>query len=107
MSERIINESAVREHALNCSNEIRAGRFERVGREFIDEVEADVEALIREINGKYQPAIHAVVDSADALMVSGRYMEKMRSAIDKAVARLIQSKVQRHPSVGKTLVNTR
>src|SRR6185436_12117700 len=49
----IINRSAVKAFALKVSKERRAGRFERVSKEFLDSVEANLEALIREIAQGY------------------------------------------------------
>lgn len=104
-SMRYLNTTAIKAHALKCSKELRAGLFQRVGQSFVNEVQAEAERLIREINAKYQPAVHAVVAPAEgASFVTGAYLDRAQKILDDAVARIIQAKVQRHPSVGKTLL---
>jgi hypothetical protein len=104
---RIFNRSTTKDYALECSRKNRAGKFTRVGEEFFDEFEADIEALIRDIRNKY-PTLHApVVNEGDALIVTGDLMEVLKRELDAALHRLIQNKVQRQPSCGCTLKNTR
>lgn len=106
MSEiRIINRSAVHEHALRCSKAFRAGKFTRVGEAFIDEVEADVERLVREIVNKY-PVDNLVEASPNTSFATGYLMDKTREVLDLVIAKMIQRKVRAHPSMGCTLQNT-
>lgn len=101
---RFLNESAIKSHALKCSAKLRAGTFERVGSDFIEAVQADAERLIKEIISKYQPPIHAVVPSEpDQRFVTGAFIRQAEDILNAAVPRIIQARVQRHPSVGKTL----
>jgi hypothetical protein len=103
-SVRYLNVSAVKEHALKCSKEIRAGTFTRVSDDFITEIHAETEALVRKFNSLYQPPIHAVVETEDgSRFVTGVMLEKVHESLDNCIARMIQAKVQRHPSVGCTL----
>ncbi len=108
-STRDLNESAVRGHALKCSAEIKGGKFQRVGREFLDEVRADVEAVRRQLRNMYPVAdgYPQVEADANANFVTGHFMDTRRNEMDALVARLIQHKVKRHPSQGKTLLRTR
>lgn len=104
---RIFNRSAVKEYSLECSRKNRAGKFTRVGEEFFSEIEADIEAMIREIKNKF-PTLHApVVNEGDAQIVTGELMDVLKRELDAALHRLVQNKVQRQPSVGMTLRNTR
>jgi hypothetical protein len=100
---RLLNQSAVKQHALRCSKQLRAGAFERVSQEFLDDIQSCADNMIREINAKFQPPIHAVVGTEEAKFVTGELMDKAQRIFNDAVGRLIQAKVQRHPSIGKTL----
>jgi len=105
-SGRHFNDSAIRAHALACSLAIKHGKFTRVGQDFIDEVQADVEALIREVRNKWPVQVHAPVPHA-LTFTTGALMDRVQEAINEAVSRLIQRKVQMQPSCGKTLSRTR
>jgi len=104
---RIMNRSAVKAHALKCSAERRAGKFTRVGTAFFDEVEADVEAMVRELRNKCPMSSERVAPDEGVVFVTGDLLEKVRAEFDAAIARIIQNKVMRQPSVGCTLQNTR
>ncbi len=106
-SGRFLNETAVRNHALACSKAYRAGKFTRVGQEFMDEVKADVEAIIRELRTKYSNQVHPVLDLGENEVVTGALSDKVMAELSKAIGRLIQNKVQRQPSCGCTLGRTR
>lgn len=104
---RYLNESAIKQHALRCSARCRNNKFTRVGQDFIDEVKADVEAFIRDLrtsaNRDVQP--HPMVEP-DEDFLTGALLEKLKPILNKTVARIIQSKVQRQ-TTGKTLSATR
>lgn len=105
-----LNMAAICDHALRCSKVYRAGKFTRVGSDFKDEVLTDVECLIREIRNKYSNTVHPALAQEDGevpAFTKGPLMEKIQNEIDKAIARLIQNKVQRQPTVGCTLGRTR
>lgn len=104
---RFLNETAVYNHALECSRRNRAGRFTRVGSEFLDDIKVGVEALEREIRNKYSVQVCPIVDIADNNFVTGALLEKIRDDLNHAIGRLIQAGVQRQPSCGKTLGRTR
>ena len=105
-SGRYLNESAIREYALQCSKECRAGKFTRVGSEFIDEVKADVEAVVRSMR-----ALHSTLDkpavATTAVFLTGALLDKVSIELNNVTARIIQRKVERQPSRGQTLSRTR
>lgn len=100
-----INITALKEHALRCSAKYRAGKFTRVGQDFIDEVLTDVECLVREIRGKYKTRHEPLEPSG--CFVKGALLEKIEAELDRAIGRKIQNKVQCQPTVGVTLGRTR
>lgn len=102
---RYLNESAIRAHALKCSSAYRAGKFTRVGGDFIDEVKADVEAFLRALRITH-PTLHPALPVENTL-VTGALCDRMMPIINEAIGRIIQNKVQRQPTTGKTLGRTR
>lgn len=104
---RYLNESAVWEHAFRCSKTYRAGRFTRKGQDFMDEVKADVEKMIRELRGKFPTFHEALPADENTSCVTGLLSAKLAAEFNNAICRLIQNKVQRQPSCGKTLGRTR
>lgn len=103
---RYLNESAIREHALKCSATYRASRFTRVGEYFIEEVKADVEALVRNLRSKHQ-TLHPALPLENTTFITGALCDKVMGEMNSMIGRLIQSKVQAQPSCGKTLSRTR
>lgn len=101
---RIVNRNAVKRHALKCAKQTKP-RFTRVGADFLDEVEADVEALLRKIDGS-SPVLYRPLES-DAPFVTCNFMTKVTARLNEVIAAMIQRKVERQPSVGKTLNRTR
>jgi hypothetical protein len=104
----LFNRSAVKDHALKCSKEKRAGKFTRVGSDFFDEIEADVETFVREIRVKYhlEPSERVQPDET-ALFVTGDLLDKVRDELNAMLPRMVQRKVQRQPSCGVTIGRTR
>jgi hypothetical protein len=105
-SGRYLNETAIREQALRCSRDCRNGKFTRVGSDFVDEVKADVEALLRDLRGKAQ-TLHPPIMFGDDSFVTGELMDKSRDILNELIGRMIQNKVQKQPSCGCTLGRTR
>ena len=103
---RFLNEAAIRLHALRCSAQLRANRFSRVGQDFIDEVKADVEAALRELRSS-QGTHGAPALPHEAYFTSGVMDSKLEDIFNDLIGRIIQNKVQRQPSCGKTLGRTR
>lgn len=105
-SGRYLNESAIRSHALKCSQTYRAGRFTRVGEGFMNEVKADVESWIR-AQRLTHPTLHPALPTEENTFTTGALFDRMASIVNDVIARIIQNKVQRQPSCGKTLSRTR
>lgn len=103
---RYLNESAIKQHALTCAARCRP-KFTRVGQDFIDEVKADVEAFIRDLRNaaNREVAPHQMIEPNEDFL-TGALIEKLKPILNKTVARIIQSKVQRQ-TTGKTLSATR
>lgn len=104
---RIVNDSAVYTHALECSKKFRAGKFTRVGSDFYEEIHADVEAVVRELRNKWPSTFHEPLDPGEIVFTTGVLCDKIQAELNRAIARLIQNKVQRQPSCGCTLRATR
>ena len=104
-SERLLNETAIREHALRCSILYRAGKFTRVGQEFIDEVQIDVENLVRGLRGQ-GATLHPELPPAGCF-TTGALLDKIQVNLNALIGRIIQNKVQKQPSCGVTLGRTR
>lgn len=99
---RILNQTAIRDHALACSKQIRGGKFSRVSESFISEIQLDFEAFVRSLEAKYPPKIHGNLPHT-LKFVTGELLDKLSPLLDNAIARLIQRRVEQHPSVGFTL----
>ncbi len=101
---RLLNVSAIKAHALRVSAERRAGKFERVGESFLEQVEADVDTVVRQLaNACPLPDGFRPVATDNVCFVTQHMDEKLAFAMSDVVARIIQRRVHRHPSVGKTL----
>lgn len=102
-----INISAVKKHALKCSVSKRAGKFTRVGQDFLDELAGEVEAIVRELHYTRFNIPQEEAVSSEEKFVTGALADKLATALNRAIGRIIQQKVQRQPSVGQTLGRTR
>lgn len=107
-SGRFLNESAIRAHALACSAKFKGGRFTRVGQDFLDEVSADVEALVRNIRNQQPTRLFDPLEpDENTSCVTGALSAKVAVELNRLICRLIQNKTQSQPSCGKTLSRTR
>ena len=107
-SGRFLNESAIRQHALRCSERFKGNRFTRVGQDFLDEVSADVEALVRNVRNQCPTGVFEPLEpNENTSCVTGALSVKVMTELNRLLCRMIQIKVQRQPSVGKTLGRTR
>ena len=109
-SGRFLNESALRHHALRCSERFKGNRFTRVGQDFLDEVSADVEALVRNVrnqNQTKQTGFDPLEPDENTSCVTGALSAKVATELNRLICRMVQLKVSRQPSVGKTLGRTR
>ncbi len=105
-SGRYLNESAIRSHALQCSARFRANKFTRVGEDFMDEVKADVEAVLRDLRAKANTQLHEPL-AQDECFATGLLQDRLTNVLNDLIGRIVQNKVQRQPSCGKTLGRTR
>jgi hypothetical protein len=97
-----INVAAVRRHALACSEILRAGKFKRVGSDFLDYINTQAEIKIRqfrlnridpkELLGSEENFLHGTVSA-----------EKLVEQLNLFIAETIQRRVRSHPTVGQTL----
>lgn len=100
MSEQIatlrrLNGAAIREHALRCSKQFRAGKFTRVGEDFVDEVTAEVEAFVRDLrDNRIQTKLHAPLPPGELCLTTGALMDEVQHALNQYIGRLLQNKVQ-------------
>lgn len=103
---RFLNKSAIKQHALSCAARTRP-KFTRVGQDFIDEVEADVESFVRGLRTDSMKDVAAspVLEPMDDFL-TGALIEKLKPIINRQIARIIQGKVWRQ-TTGVTLSRTR
>ena len=97
----LINRTAVREYALHVSRERRAGKFTRVGASFLDAVEADLDAAIRQISPD-----RLLVDPLPPptrSIITGQVLARCKEKFNHLAHVIIYRKVVRHPSLGRTL----
>jgi hypothetical protein len=99
----VINRSSVKAYALVVSRERRAGKFTRVSEEFLDAVEAEVEAAIRQISSLSQDAEKLVDPDDSREFITGAALERVRGRLQQRAQSIISGKVRRHPSIGCTL----
>ena len=103
MSDFIV-ESHCREYLLLCSKVNRAGKFTRVSKETLEEVNALVDSVVRQMESRLPMPLHALPDAPEALRcITGYALEKCRDRLEKAVRIIMANKVQHTPSVGCTL----
>lgn len=99
----VINRSAVKAFALKVSKERRAGKFTRVGEDFLDQIEAEVEAVIRGISGLAQWDQFVKPDESLRGLTTGAALDKVREKLEEKTILITHGKVMRHPSIGCTL----
>lgn len=107
-----LNQTALRGHALAVSKTYKRGRFTRVGQDFIDEVEADVEAAVRKIIIQSPASPDPLDPRSTQQLVLDDFLtpdlrKKLLGEFNRLVGRIIQNKIQAQPSVGCTAGRTR
>ena len=104
MSERFIIESHAREFFLWCSKANRAGKFKRVSEESLDDVNALVDSIVRQVESKIPTPLHPLPPTPESYrLISAYAMEQVRDRLEAAVRKVIANKVQSTPSKGITL----
>lgn len=97
------NRAAIRRHALKVSTEDRLGKFTRVGEEFINTVEANIEAFIRTFRRDITTArLKQVQPDEGEKFLTGAGEQKLIEAFNLYFAREIHRQVNKVPC-GKTL----
>lgn len=94
--------AATKEFALLVSEKKRNGKFRRVGKKFIQTIEADLENIIRDIgvrNNNSNDDIPGDWDFVNHL----RIWPKVAQQLNRAIRRRIFERVMSQPSIGKTL----
>lgn len=99
----IINRAAVKAYALKVAKERRAGKFTRVSAEFLDSVQANLEALIREVAQGYCMEGDVSPDIGADWFINGKAMKSVEPKLNEAARKIVVAKVRSHPSVGCTL----
>jgi sarcosine oxidase gamma subunit len=100
----ILNRSSIKKYALLVSTQRRGGKFTRVGESFFEQVEAELEAVIRKIGIVPTNSLGALVMAdPDAWFITGLATKKVEEQLNEAARRIIQSLVMQQPSIGCTL----
>jgi hypothetical protein len=96
----ILNRSAVKSFALAASEQNRAGKFKRCSPDFIQAVEAEVEALLRQIGGS-EP--EQDVPGEYSFINCKRAFPKIEEQLNRLVRKTVLRRVKSQPSNGQTL----
>lgn len=103
-TQSVINRSAVKAYALKVSKERRAGKFKRVGEDFLDQVAAQVEAVIRGVVTFQGPETEGpIAPDDDREFITGTALDKIRDRLNERTRAIVSGLVRRHPSIGCTL----
>ena len=94
-----INVSATKRHALLCSQKLRAGKFSRVGEDFIQQIEAALEGTARVLAHSVTTEI---LPTAEYFLTPAGERAVL-DAVNAWIAKAVQKRVKAHPSLGKTL----
>lgn len=94
------NTAAIKRQALRVSRETRNGKFTRVTKSFVDDVIAEIENKLRQLEAPLNSALKTVETSENFL--TGKGKTRLVEAFNKFVAREIQRKAD-NVRVGKSL----
>lgn len=94
-----IKVAAVKRHSLVCAQKLRAGKFSRVGEDFLQQIEEDLESTARTLG---QTVTTEVLPTEEYFLTS-EGEKHLLDNINSHIAKIIQKRVQAHPSLGKTL----
>lgn len=93
----------VKRQALLCSESFRAGKFRRVGADFLEQLEADVDAQIRRLTADPDRLVDTALVEPIGKLYTPEAEEKLLAAFNRLIAALVHQRVRRHPSLGRTL----
>lgn len=96
-TQTVINRAAAKRYALGISATRRAGKFTRVGVEFLERCEARLEAEIRALSGTEE------IPTTNLVLVTKLARSKAEEKLQSLAQRIIYYEVMKHPSLGCTL----
>lgn len=99
----ILNKSAVKKYALQCSESRRAGKFKRVGTSFLQRCEARMESALKAMyrgDGGPETPLEPTEGTKFSTSFGGT---KAREQMEKLARDVVFNEVKSHPSLGKTL----
>ena len=91
----------VKQQALRTSKLLRANKFKRVSQDFLEQVEADLDAYLRKLLLEIKTADEPLPPVG--LLVTPETRDRLLDIVNAKVAALIQNRVKAHPSMGQTL----
>lgn len=91
----------VKAQALKVSKAYRANKFKRVGKDFIEQVDADVDAYLRKLNSEIRTADELIEPTTK--LYTPEAAQKILEVLNRKTAAAIQNRVKAHPSMGQTL----
>lgn len=94
--------AATKEFALAVSGKKKNGKFRRVGKKFIQTIEADLENIVRDI-GPRNPHSEDDIPGDWDFVNHLRIWPKLAEQLNRAIRRRIFERVMSQPSIGKTL----
>lgn len=94
--------AATKDFALTVSGKKKNGKFRRVGKKFIQTIEADLENIVRDI-GPRNPHSEDDIPGDWDFVNHLRIWPKLAEQLNRAIRRRIFERVMSQPSIGKTL----
>jgi hypothetical protein len=95
--------SLIKKQALACSRLRRANKFTRVGADFLQQVEAEIDAHLRKLHASPDQLVVGELVEPVAILYTPDAKERILAAFNRLIAARVQSRVHSHPSIGKTL----
>ncbi|NOS67031.1 MAG: hypothetical protein HOO67_01545 [Candidatus Peribacteraceae bacterium] len=102
-TQSVINRSAVKKYALKVSAEKRAGKFTRVSDDFLVQVEADLEAAIRQLSSTVDTSEMAKPAEDVDWFITGQAVKNAEGRLNELARIIVHRKVMKHPTLGCTL----
>lgn len=96
------NRAALRRHAIKVSNQIRGGKFTRVSEEFLNQIEASAESVIRKMRADVGSSVFGQVEPGDENFLTGVGKEHLAEQFNIWIAREIHRQ-SNNVRTGKTL----
>jgi hypothetical protein len=90
----------VKRVALETAGRIRAQKFNRVSKDFVDQVEAEIDCFLRKLYNEGEPE---QFKTSGEKLFTPEAQERILVALNKRIEVIIHNRVKAHPSLGKTL----